>query len=98
MNHKYSILQIKNHSSLKNFADYRWLTERLGGFDIADYETVYEGEFDSGDDIDVILDNIFEIFNIDHPSDFRGHSLSVSDVVVIDGVKYYCDSIGWKNV
>ena len=41
--------------------------------------------------------DIFRIFNIDHPKDFRGHSLSVSDIVeVVDSnsVKsgfYFCD-------
>lgn len=46
---------------------------------------------------DCTLDNIFETFNITHPEDYRGHSLSVSDIVQIidlnneeDGY-YYCD-------
>ncbi len=36
------------------------------------------------------LDDIFTKFNIDHPADFTGHSLSVSDVVVLhqDGEKH----------
>jgi hypothetical protein len=33
-----------------------------------------------------------------HPSDFRGHSLSVSDVVYLDGKYYYCDSFGYKEL
>ena len=97
MEHSYSILQIKNHSSLKNFADYRWLTERLGGFDIADYETVYSGKI-TGTDTEMILEDLFYAFNMDHPSDFRGHSLSVSDVVALDGELWYCDSFGWKKI
>lgn len=46
---------------------------------------------------DCTLDNIFETFNITHSEDYRGHSLSVSDIVQIidlnneeDGY-YYCD-------
>ena len=35
---------------------------------------------------------------IHHPKDFRGHSLSVSDVVRLDGTDYYCDSLGWVNI
>ena len=45
---------------------------------------------------------IYERFNIQRPADFTGHSLSVSDVVVLnDGstVKaYYVDSIGFAEL
>lgn len=48
------------------------------------------------------LDTIYERFNIDHPEDFQGHSLSVSDIVVMnrDGeVKaYFVDSSGFTDV
>ena len=48
------------------------------------------------------LDGIYERFNIQRPADFTGHSLSVSDVVVLnDGstVKaYYVDSIGFAEL
>ena len=49
------------------------------------------------------LENIYRTFNTDdRPADFRGHSLSVSDVVVINrGGKeeaHYCDSIGFTPV
>lgn len=48
------------------------------------------------------LDTIYERFNIDHPEDFQGHSLSVSDIVVMnrDGeVKaYFVDSFGFTDV
>ena len=45
---------------------------------------------------------IFTRFNIDHPADFKGHSLSVSDIVVLhrDGrdAAHYVDSIGYRDV
>lgn len=48
------------------------------------------------------LDAIYERFNINHPEDFQGHSLSVSDIVVMnrDGeVKaYFVDSFGFTDV
>ena len=48
------------------------------------------------------LDTIYERFNIDHPEDFKGHSLSVSDIVVMnrDGeVKaYFVDSFSFTDV
>lgn len=48
------------------------------------------------------LDSIYERFNIDRPEDFHGHSLSVSDVVVMnrDGEvrAYFVDSVGFADV
>lgn len=50
-----------------------------------------------------VLDNIYEIFNESRPVDFKGHSLSVSDVVVINEIgkketAYYVDNFGFKEV
>ena len=66
-----------------------------------DYELVYEGivgEFRGN----ATLEGIFTQFNTNHPEDFRGHSLSVSDVIVIsmdDKVTaYYCDSFGFTEM
>ena len=51
---------------------------------------------------DMTLESIWEKFNIDHPKDFKGHSLSVSDVVVLhqngQDTAHYVDSFGYKNV
>ena len=62
------------------------------------YKKVYEGEVEEKEDLIKTLDHLFTKFNIAHPDDFRGHSLSVSDVVELDGVWYFCDSYGWINV
>ena len=48
------------------------------------------------------LEDIYTRFNIDHPKDFKGHSLSVSDVVVLhqngQDTAHYVDSFGYKEV
>ena len=48
------------------------------------------------------LEDIFRTFNLDRPPDFTGHSLSVSDIVVLnrggDTKAYYCDSAGFVDV
>ena len=48
------------------------------------------------------LEDIYTRFNIDHPKDFKGHSLSVSDVVVLhqngQDTAHYCDSVGFQQV
>ena len=48
------------------------------------------------------LEDIYTRFNIDHPKDFKGHSLSVSDVVVLhqngQDTAHYVDSSGYRQV
>ena len=64
----------------------------------ADYELVYTAPLTEND----TLDGIYERFNIQRPADFTGHSLSVSDVVVLNDGKslkaYYVDSIGFAEL
>ena len=62
------------------------------------YELKYSGPLDESE----TLEGIYTRFNIDRPADFTGHSLSVSDVVVLErgenATAYYCDSIGFEEV
>lgn len=62
------------------------------------YELVYTGELAEG----MSLEDIYTQFNIDHPADFTGHSLSVSDVVVLhqdgENTSHYVDSVGYREV
>lgn len=66
-----------------------------------DYELVYEGEIDDFKG-NATLEAIFTQFNTAHPADFSGHSLSVSDVIVISADSkesaYYCDSFGFVEM
>ena len=70
-----------------------------------EYETVYESTLDTENytiDAHNILEELFRIFNIDHPADFKGHSLSVSDIVILDingkTSSWYCDDTGWTEI
>ena len=66
--------------------------------DRANYELVYTAPLTK----DMTLGGIWEKFNIDHPADFKGHSLSVSDIVVLhqngENTAHYVDSIGFQQV
>lgn len=66
-----------------------------------DYELVYEGEVGEFRG-KATLEALYTQFNTNHPEDFRGHSLSVSDVIVIsvDGkdTAYFCDSFGFTEM
>ena len=100
---KYEILQLDyNNINVRNdrlmFRPWDELNEKFG-FNHWNYTKVYEGEIDGeGKSTWEILDRLFTKFNNFLPNDFKGHSMSTSDVVVLDGVKYYCDSFGWVDV
>ncbi len=62
------------------------------------YEVVYAGTVEEIGDPLAVLESLFTKFNANHPDDFRGHSMSVSDIVELDGKCYYCDSIGFVEL
>ena len=92
---KYKIKQITKINDYR-FMDYDFAMKN--GFNLNDYETTYEGEIESDKTPTAILEDLFYVFNMERPEDFRGHSLSTSDVVELDGVNYYCDWVGWKKL
>ena len=95
---KYKILQVKDFENCNYlFTSYERAVKY--GFNLDDYEVVYEGDrdFDYVDDLDC-LEQLFYIFNCQHPKDFKGHSLSVSDIVWLNGKYYYVDSFGYQLI
>ena len=61
------------------------------------YNKVFSGEVECE-----TLEDVYQMFNIDHPSGYKGRSLSVSDVVEItDGTDkgfYFCDNVGYEKI
>ena len=61
------------------------------------YDKVFEGEVECG-----TLEEVYQMFNLDHPDGYRGRSLSVSDVIEVVGEEkstfHFCDSIGFREV
>ena len=96
----FGIYQIRDDSPGENYAFMNMSFIESHGMQIKkeDYKLVYVGEL-SGN---MSLDDIFERFNIDRPEDFRGHSLSVSDIIVLnDGEKvtaHFVDSISFEQL
>ena len=96
----FSIYQLKHGDETRDlrFEPYDRLQAAGNVVDKANYELVYSAELTPG----TSLEDIYTRFNIDHPKDFKGHSLSVSDVVVLhqDGqdAAHYVDSFGYKSV
>ena len=68
--------------------------------EFSNYDKIYEGDLSSvnarGDTVGDKLEAVFVKFNLNRPEDFKGHSLSVSDVVVMDDKAYYVDSVGFQ--
>lgn len=101
----YAIYQLKGGEDLR---DYRFEgMERLNSIGLTvereNYELVYTAPLaDFSGDKDHALNKLYEQFNINHPADFTGHSLSVSDIVAlkIDGTvsSHYVDSFGFKEL
>ena len=96
----YSIYQLdlSDHTDNLRFISLDWLESKGFSVDLDNYRMVYAMRLEPGE----TLEDIYRRFNIDHPKDFTGHSLSVSDVVVLHGngadTAYYVDSIGFKEL
>ena len=98
------IYQIRRGGELDayRFMNYDYLqskgvTPERGGYDAID-----TGGFMDYGNARTNLDMIYQRFNVDHPADFKGHSLSVSDIVALkqNGVVscHYVDSIGFREL
>ena len=85
----------------------------FSGFDekhypnLSDYKEVYSytHPYVMTDDIPDFLEDVFAQFNLRHPEDFKGRSLSVSDIVVIEFLDsadtsriFFCNNVGWKEL
>ena len=81
------------------FMDYEFALKM--GFTLDDYEVIYEGNIITSLEnvnINEILENLFMKFNTMRPEGYKGHSLSVSDIIEIDGSNYYCDNTEWIKI
>lgn len=99
--YRYVIYQVRANVP---FAFLNWkLANKMADWSFKPYRSVWNGYEEAADDMD-LLGYLFETFNINHPDGYRGHSMSVSDVVLVQDMEtnekkyYYCDSIGWKDI
>ena len=100
---KISIYQINRDRDSRNLMfmglDYPRKTLQTAEPDCAAYDKVYSGDVRCRN-----LEDVYTMFNINRPNDFRGHSLSVSDVVEVEDAAsmtpgyYFCDSIGFREI
>ena len=96
----FSIYQLKPGDATRDYRFEPLDAIRNNGLSVKpeNYELVYTAPLTAKDD----LESIYTRFNVDRPADFTGHSLSVSDIVVLhqDGknTAHYCDRVGFSEV
>ncbi|MGB4660137.1 MAG: YodL domain-containing protein [Mobilitalea sp.] len=92
------IWQLKHDSDFElRFRPYDEVMKTSGEPSMLNYEVVYDGELETND-----LESIYAKFNLDHPSGFKGHSLSISDVVELYDESscefHYVDRFGFQKI
>jgi len=96
----YGIYQLKDIEGTRDhrFASLKELEEGHLAVDRSNYELVYTAPFPAKE----TLNDLYRQFNAEHPKDFTGHSMSVSDVVVIqrggEVTSHYVDSFGFAEL
>ena len=109
---KYGIYQLKDNPELRQFRfEGTESLKRTGitkdNFDavkMENYNLIYVGELSElqGPTQGETLEAVYEKFNIDHPTDYKGHSLSVSDIVVLhqdgENTAHFVDSFGFTTL
>lgn len=97
---RFGIYQLKDSAETRDirFMDMDYLEKEGIPVSRENYTLVYTGELKEG----MSLEDIYTKFNVDHPADFSGHSLSVSDVVVLhqdgENTSHYVDSVGYREI
>ena len=96
---EYKIYQLKNNpeNHAIRFEGYTLAEKHGEPAKPENYDLVYTGSLDEFEDENK-LEAIYTKFNLDRPEDFRGHSLSVSDIIVINNEANYVDSYGFVDV
>ena len=100
----YAIYQLKRDDATADlrFMNSEYLQKKGIEPQYENYELVYTGALTKDGSQIEKLEDLYRIFNVEHPQDFIGHSLSVSDIVALKQagmVSYhYVDSIGYKEL
>ena len=100
----YAIYQLKREDSTTDlrYMGSDWLQKKGLEPNRDNYDLVYIGRLYPSENRLDTLERLYQTFNIDHPEDFRGHSLSISDIVALkeQGVVsyHYVDSIGYTEL
>lgn len=97
---RFGIYQLKDTEEARDihFMGMEYLESKGLAVTRENYNLLYTAPLEEG----TSLEDIYTRFNIDRPADFRGHSIFVSDVVVLhqngENTSHYVDSFGYREV
>ena len=100
----YALLQVKDDPAYRyeRFSSLDTLEREGKTPDAAHYNIVYTSQLPPFLDMNSLLEGLYDRFNMDLPTDYHAHSMSVSDIVAIRraGVVscFYCDSVGFRRL
>lgn len=100
----YLLFQLKETPELAElrFESFEYLQKNNLTVKPENYESVYAGMLPAGKEQGETLSDLYTKFNIDHPQGFYGHSMSVSDIIVLRQQgqisSHYVDSWGFKEL
>ena len=100
----FAIYQLKRDDTTTDlrFMNSEWLRSKGLEPQHDNYDLVYTGALNPATRQIDTLEQIYQVFNLERPADFTGHSLSVSDIVALkqDGVIscHYVDSVGYTEL
>ncbi len=100
----YKIYQLDSDDRNLRFASYNFVKKVGKNVNLKNYKEVYSDSIEAGNsDIVDVLEKLYDKFNLYRPEDFKGHSLSVSDIIAIEKEDnketfYYVDDLGFKDV
>lgn len=95
--YKYEIYQLGPNSD--RFKRWESLPDHVDTVDLdaENYIDVYSSRIQGANEYNV-LEKLYFIFNMQHPEGFKGHSLSVSDIIKLNDSYYFCQSAGFKKI
>ena len=101
--YKFDVYQVNDEHRDLRFESMKRLDERGLTANSADYDLVYSAEISAKGRIkEEVLEDIYTVFNVEHPVDFKGRSISTSDVIVMangdEQTAHYCDNFGFKEI
>ena len=100
MRDSFEIWQLKDTPDTRQlrFMNSEFLARHDLTVDLGNYARVYASDLKPG----TTLEDLYTQFNLNHPEDYRGHSMSVSDLVILnqggETAAFFCDSIGFTDV
>jgi hypothetical protein len=100
MRDSFEIWQLKDTPDTRQlrFMNSEFLARHDLTVDLSNYARVYTSDLKPG----TTLEDLYTQFNLNHPEDYRGHSMSVSDLVILnqggETAAFFCDSIGFTDV